>query len=108
MSDEEPDAAGSESWLKSVQITRALGLPATSVLGVLHLVKGWKRGEFSADDIQSVVEVLVYVVLMVYYPIHAAYVWISRRVKAGNDPSSNAPRITPPAIITATIKRLTK
>jgi hypothetical protein len=101
---------GAESWTKSVQITRALGLPITSVLGAIHLVRGWKAGAFDAFDLQSALEVAAWLVFVIYYPIHACAVWISKRVKAGKDVNSDASKIIPPAIVTSTIntvKRLT-
>lgn len=110
MSDEET-SPGSESWKKSTQITRALGLPFTSVFAAFQFIKAWKSGQLSADGLQAVFEVAVYLMLMIYYPIHAATVWISKRVAAGKNPDSTAPEIVPPKIVTATIetvKRLTR
>ena len=104
-------SSGQIAWSKSTQITRALGLPATSIYGVFHLVRGWKRGEFSADNIQDGLEVVVWLALVVYYPLHAATVWIVHRVKAGLDPNSDAPAIVAPKAVTDTVsvvRRLTR
>lgn len=109
MSDEE--TPGSESWKKSTQITRALGLPFTSVFAAFQFIKGWKSGAFTADGLQAIFEIVVYLGLMVYYPIHAAVVWVLKRTAAGKNPNSTAPEIIPPKIVTATIntvKRLTQ
>jgi hypothetical protein len=101
------------SWTKSVQIVTALGLPFGSIVSAAHFFKlDEKLGlNFDADQLTSVIYILVFIGLTMYYPIHAATVWIKKRIQAGNDPKSDAAKISTPAIVTTTIataKRLTR
>jgi len=107
---EAPQTDGQKAWFRSSQIVHAVGLPACSVVGAYHFIKGWKSGDFDGDSLEAFAQVALYAVFSIYYPLHAAIFWIRKRIAAGKNPNSDAQQIATPKVVqrvSDTVQRLT-